>query len=150
SGRVDGWIASILDVTERKYAENTERMLFREIEHRSKNLLAVIQSIAHRSLTGNISVDDARIAFEARLQALARAHDQLTKSNRVELPLEEVVRTEMGPFAARMVVKGDDVMLAPQLVQSFALVLHELATNAVKYGALSNSNGRVEITWKLA
>jgi PAS domain S-box-containing protein len=146
-GQVQGWVASILDVTERKRAEETERMLVREVEHRSNNLLAVIQGIAHRSLVGATSLDEARGAFQARLQALARTNVRLTEANMRGLTMDEVVRLELDPFAARIAVDGGEVRLSPQRAQSFALVLHELATNAVKYGALSCADGNVEISW---
>jgi PAS domain S-box-containing protein len=149
AGHVEGWIASVLDISEHKRAEETEKILVREIQHRSNNLLAVVQGIAHRSLTGSGSLDEARAAFEARLQALARANNQLIKSNMTGLTLGEVVRSELEPFAARMIVDGDEVKLGPQLVQSFALILHELATNASKYGALSCANGTIEISWSV-
>jgi PAS domain S-box-containing protein len=149
AGQVQGWIASILDVTERKRAEETERMLVREVEHRSNNLLAVIQAIAHRSLTGTMPVHEAKAAFEGRLQALARANSQLTKSSMTGLAMADLVRLELEPFAARTAVNGEEVRLGPQLVQSFALVLHELATNAVKHGALSRSSGEVQISWRV-
>jgi PAS domain S-box-containing protein len=148
-GQVQGWIASILDVTEHKRAEETERMLVREVEHRSNNLLAVIQAIAHRSLVGTMSLDEAKAAFLARLQALGRANIQLTESKMIGLTMGEVVRLELDPFAARTIVEGDEVRLSPHLVQNFALVLHELATNAVKYGALSCPSGKIEISWKV-
>jgi two-component sensor histidine kinase len=148
--QVQGWIASILDVTERKRAEETERMLMREVEHRSNNLLAVVQAIAHRSLAGAKSFDDAKDAFEARLQALARAHRQITKSKMSGMTMRDVVRLELDPFATRTAIEGSDVMLGHDLVQSFALVLHELATNAVKYGALSHANGKIEVAWSVA
>lgn len=147
--QVQGWIASILDVTERKRAEETERMLMREVEHRSNNLLAVVQAIAHRSLAGAKSFDDAKDAFEARLQALARANRQITKSKMSGMTLRDVVRLELDPFPARTAIEGSDVMLGHDLVQSFALVLHELATNAVKYGALSHANGKIEVAWSV-
>jgi PAS domain S-box-containing protein len=148
-GQVQGWVASILDATERKRAEETERMLVREVEHRSNNLLAVIQAIAHRSLAGKTSLDEARIAFQARLQALARTNVRLTEAKMRGLTMDEVVHLELDPFAARIAVDGDEVSLSPQRAQSFALVLHELATNAVKYGALSCSDGNVEISWRV-
>jgi PAS domain S-box-containing protein len=148
--QVQGWIASILDVTERKRAEETERMLMREVEHRSNNLLAVVQAIAHRSLAGAKSFDDAKDAFEARLQALARANRQITKSKMSGMTMRDVVRLELDPFATRTAIEGSDVMLGHDLVQSFALVLHELATNAVKYGALSHANGKIEVAWSVA
>jgi PAS domain S-box-containing protein len=148
-GEVVGWIASIRDVTDQKQAQARERTLLMEIQHRSNNLLAIVQSIAHRSLVGALSLDAARNAFESRLQALARANRQLTQSNWRGVALREIVRLEMEPFGGRATTEGDDVMLGPKQAQNFSLALHELATNASKYGALSNRSGNVGVSWKI-
>src|SRR5262249_56155253 len=86
-------------------------------------------------------------AFEARLEALARAHRQLLKSNWTGVSLDEIVRQALEPFGPRSEIAGGDVTLTPKDAQNFSLALHELATNAVKYGALSNPDGKVEIAW---
>jgi two-component sensor histidine kinase/CHASE1-domain containing sensor protein len=138
------------DYLERKRAEETEKTLIREVQHRSNNLLAVIQSIAHRSLSGDYPLAEAKRAFEARLQALARANRQLTQSNWGGVNLNEIVRLELEPFADRTIVEGVNVTLGPHYAQNFCLALHELATNAAKYGALSSRNGRVEVSWTIA
>jgi len=135
------------DITERKHAAETEKTLVREIQHRSGNLLAIVQAIAHRSLSGDRSLAEAKQTFDARLQALARTNRQLSESNWGGLSLKEVVRQELEPFTARIAVEGIDVMLNPQHAQSFSLALHELATNAAKYGALSNASGKIGIFW---
>jgi two-component sensor histidine kinase len=137
------------DYLERKRAEEIEGTLIREIQHRSNNLLAVIQAIAHRSLAGDGPLPQARKAFEARLQALARANRQLTKSSWSGVNLAEIVRVELEPFAGRTVIDGINVKLGPQYAQSFSLALHELATNAAKYGALSNVSGKVGVSWTI-
>jgi two-component system, chemotaxis family, CheB/CheR fusion protein len=138
------------DYLERKRAEETEKTLVREIQHRSNNIFAVIDAIAHRTLSGDSTLDQARKAFGGRLQALARAHQQLTKSNWSGANLRDIVRLELEPFAARATARGDNnVIVSPQHTQNFSLVLHELAANAVKYGALSNSTGQVNISWKV-
>jgi two-component sensor histidine kinase len=123
--------------------------LTREIQHRSNNLLAVIQAIAHRSLAGDGPLPQARKAFEARLHALARANRQLTKSSWSGVNLAEIVRLELEPFAGRTLIEGVNVKLGPQYAQSFSLALHELATNAAKYGALSSANGKVGVSWTI-
>jgi two-component sensor histidine kinase len=138
------------DFLERKRAEEIEKTLIREVQHRSNNLLAVIQSIAHRSLSGDYPLALAKQAFEARLQALARANRQLTQSNWCGVNLNEIVRLELEPFADRTIVEGVNVTLGPHYAQNFCLALHELATNAAKYGALSNRHGRVEVSWTIA
>jgi two-component sensor histidine kinase len=137
------------DYLERKRAEEIENTLVREIQHRSNNLLAVIQTIANRSLSGSYTLAEAKAAFEARLQALARANRQLTRSNWSGVSLTEIVRSELQPFTDRTFVKGVDVLLSPKHAQNFSLALHELATNAAKYGALSHGSGKVEVSWAL-
>jgi PAS domain S-box-containing protein len=135
------------DITQRKRAEQTEQILVRELNHRSNNLLTIIQSIAHRSLSGDSSLAAARQAFEARLQALARINRRLTESDWSGMSLKEIVRQELDPFVARVQIDGIDIMLSAQHAQNFSLVLHELATNAAKYGALSNGIGRIAVSW---
>jgi len=137
------------DYLERKHAEEIEDTLVREIQHRSNNLLAVIQAIANRSFSGDSSLTEAKKAFEARLQALARTYQQLTDANWAGLDLSEIVRLELQPFSERAVVEGSKVSLDPKHAQNFALALHELATNAAKYGALSNGSGKVAASWAI-
>jgi two-component system, chemotaxis family, CheB/CheR fusion protein len=112
-------------------------------------LLTVIQAIATRSFSGTRTLAQAKKAFEARLQALARANSELTKSNWTGVNLAEIVRSELRPYAERTIVDGIDVILSPQHAQNFTLTLHELATNAAKYGALSNRRGRVGVSWTI-
>ena len=139
----------VADYLERKRADEIEKTLVREIEHRSNNLLAVIQTIASRSLSGNYTLAQAKETFEARLQALARTNRQLTKSNWTGANLDELVRLESQPFAERITVEGINVMIGPQYAQNFSLALHELSTNAAKYGALSNGSGKVSVSWTI-
>ncbi|MGB8631381.1 MAG: HWE histidine kinase domain-containing protein [Xanthobacteraceae bacterium] len=135
------------DYLERKRAEEVEQYLVREVQHRSNNLLAVIQAIAHRSLSGEYSLADAKAAFEARLQALARANRQLTRSSWSGVDLTDLARLELEPFGDRSTIRGINVILDAQHAQNFTLALHELATNATKYGALSNDRGKVMASW---
>ena len=137
------------DYLERKDAEKIQKTLIGEIEHRSNNLLAIIQAIAHRSLSGERSSSEAGKAFEARLQALARANRELIKSNWTGVNLREIVRLELEAFIERTLVEGTDVTVGPQLAQNLSLALHELATNAAKYGALSDRNGKDGISWAI-
>ena len=140
-------LAIVIDITERKRSEEVNQILMREIQHRSQNLLAVIQAVAHMSFSDDDSVAQARKAFEARLQALARANAQLSKSNWSGVNLSEIVRIELEPFVDRTTVEGVGVVLGAQSAQNFSLALHELATNAAKYGALSNGTGKVKVLW---
>ena len=137
------------DYLERKQAEGLAKTLVQEVQHRSNNLLAVIQSIAKRSLSDDRSLPEAREAFEARLQALARTNRQLVTSNWSGAQLSKIIRMELAPFSGRTLTKGDDLLLSPKQAQNFCLALHELATNAAKYGALSNASGKLDLSWSV-
>jgi PAS domain S-box-containing protein len=135
------------DYLERKRASEIQATLVHEIQHRGNNLLAVIQTIANCSLSGNYSLAEAKAAFEARLLALARSNRNLSKSNWIGVDLKEIVRSELEPFLERAIIEGDDVSFDAKQSQNLSLALHELATNAAKYGALSNGSGTVRISW---
>jgi PAS domain S-box-containing protein len=138
------------DYLEHKRAEEIERTLVREIQHRSNNQLAVIQALAHQTFSGDRTLAEAKKVFDARLRALAQANRQLTESNWSRVNLSEIARSALSPFGDRTMIDGIDVMLGAQHVQNFSLALHELATNAAKYGALSNETGWIEIFWTIA
>ncbi|HEX5244074.1 MAG TPA: sensor histidine kinase [Tepidisphaeraceae bacterium] len=135
------------DYLERKQAEQIQATLSREVQHRSSNLLSIVQSLAHRSLTSYATIEEARTAFEGRLESLARANRQLSNSHWAGVGLRQLVQAELEPFADRTTIEGADLTISSQHAQSFSLALHELATNAVKYGSLSNRAGNVEIHW---
>jgi PAS domain S-box-containing protein len=137
------------DYLERKRAEEIQNTLNREVQHRSNNLLSVIQAMALRTFSGDYSLVQAREIFEARLQALARANRELVKSNWCGVNLREIARSELAPFGERTNAEGVDVLLDPKNAQNFQLALHELATNAAKYGALSAESGRVDVSWSI-
>lgn len=118
-----------------------------ELQHRIKNLYAVIEALARRSLNGDCPLKEAREAFIGRLEALARADQRLFDATWKETSLSDLVRSELEPFGDRVRARGSDVPLNSRGAQSFALALHELATNASKYGALSGSGGTVSIDW---
>ena len=132
----------------RQTVEDNEKLLLQELQHRSNNLLAIIQSIARGSFSEN-SVDEARKAFESRLQALARSNRQLNKSTGAALDFADVVRAELAMFPDRTAVDGESIPISPQIAQKFTLALHELMTNAMKYGALAGPTGRVAVSWTL-
>lgn len=138
------------DFLERKHADEVERKLARELEHRCNNLLAVVQSIAVMSLPDKQTLADGRTAFEGRLRALARASRRLLKPDQTWVNLNDIVRTEMEPFGNCIIADGPGAMLGPQQAQNLFLALHELVTNAAKYGALSNPHGRVYVSWAIA
>jgi two-component system CheB/CheR fusion protein len=123
-----------------------------ELNHRVKNTLATVQAIAAQTLSNSKSITEARSAFEARLMALSRARDLLTQESWEGADLNNVVRKAIEPLDAeqgRFHIEGPNVQLAPSAALSFAMALHELATNAAKYGALSNEQGHVSITWQI-
>jgi two-component sensor histidine kinase len=138
-----------IDITDRKRAEETEKLLSAELQHRTKNLFAVVQALAIRSLRGDPLLDQARETFIGRLQALARSDARLAASAWNGARLGEVLKSELEHFADRISVGGPEILLAPQAAQNFALAIHELATNAAKYGSLSTPSGRVVIQWRV-
>jgi PAS domain S-box-containing protein len=135
------------DFLERKQADDVQTTLLREVQHRSNNLLTIVQSVAHHSLSGEGVSPKKRDTFEARLQALGRANRELVRSNWSGVGLSEIVQSELASFSARASIEGPNITLEPQLAQKFTLALHELVTNAVKHGALSNDNGTIAIFW---
>ncbi len=148
-GGVENYVIAIEDISERRQAEARQQTLMHEVAHRGKNLLAVIQSIASSSLRGTGSLDDARRAFEGRLQALSKTFDTLTNEAFSGAPLDVVLSNELSAFGGRVKWSGTSVILAVKAAQTFALVAHELATNASKYGALSAPEGQIRIQWEV-
>lgn len=142
-------IGTIVDQTDRKRAEHRQRLLMQELAHRGKNLLAVIQSIAGRTLTSSRSTADAREAFMGRLHALANTYGSLTEEAFEGAPLDQIVALELSAFSGRAKIDGPPVMVTAKRAQTLTLVVHELATNAAKYGALSVPDGRVTVQWKV-
>ncbi len=152
SGNVMGVTGTAVDITERKESEAHLRLLMRELTHRSKNLLAVIQAMARQTArhTGNVQTFLDR--FSARVQALARSHDILVQESWHGASLKELVRSQLAYYLERepdqVSIEGPDIRLKPEAAQSLGLALHELASNAAKFGALSQAGGRVEINWQ--
>jgi two-component sensor histidine kinase len=145
-GKIGGLVIAWEDITATRTAAENEMLLARELQHRTKNLIAVIQSIATGSFP---ATDPHRDAFFARLHALAAAQNLLTDANWGGALMEDVVRRALASFNDRVSVNGPRVLLRPNAVQGFTLVLHELATNAAKHGALSADGGRISITWSV-
>lgn len=137
------------DVTDRKEAEARQTMLTHELEHRIKNILAMVSAIASQTLReGDIEV--ARLAFSERIRALATAHDILTGTRWTKASLRGIVASTTALLPEdRVDLSGPDVPLPPKMALSLALAVHELGTNAVKYGALSNGDGRISIAWQV-
>jgi two-component sensor histidine kinase len=148
-GELTGAINCFVDITERKQAEERQAMLTRELQHRTKNLLSVIQSIAERTLANGRRVDEARQALIPRLHALAHATDLLTDADWQGAAVKDVVERVLETFAGRYSIEGEHVALTPSATQGMALVVHELCTNAHKYGAFSTPAGKVAIRWSV-
>jgi PAS domain S-box-containing protein len=147
SGIVIGASKIARDISQRKRAQEQQELLAREIHHRTKNLFAVVQAVVSRSFAGKQSVEGAQSAVLGRLHALAETHTMLMDKDWQGADLADVVRTEMSPYAGRVTIEGPSLILKAKTAQHFVLAVHELATNAAKYGALSNSTGRVDISW---
>ncbi len=147
--RADGVVVTFVDITSLTQAEAHQRVLLGEVQHRTRNLLAVVQSIATQTLGKGGSLD----AFATRLGALGRVQSLISHSTEDEIDLGEIVRLELSAHGARedghVTVQGPPVALGFDKVQAFALALHELATNAVKYGALQQPDAHLAIRWRV-
>lgn len=154
------WDGIQLDITDQKRAEEHQRLLLNELNHRVKNTLATVQSLAAQSFRSigaqSIEVLPAACAsFEARLFALARAHDVLTRENWEGADFSDVLAEACTPYRTneaecrRIEIEGPDLRVSPSIALSFSMVLHELFTNALKYGALRNASGGVRISWSI-
>ena len=150
-GQITGWLGNNIDIQDRKEAEEHQRLLTGELQHRVKNTLAMVQAIAAQTLRGAADINEAREAFLARLISLGRAHDILTQASWTSAPIGEVVQGALSVHAqagaSRIRTSGPNVFLAAKPALALAMALHELATNAAKYGALSNESGAVELRW---
>ena len=150
---VIGFIKILRDRTRERDQADRQRLLMHELGHRLKNTLAVVQSIATQSLRNATSLEDASEKLRNRIAAYAKAHDILLQKNWTGATLRNIVEASMLNMGMdgsdRISVEGPTVELGPQAALSFSLVVHELITNAAKYGALTNADGRIEIGWML-
>lgn len=152
---VVGTVIEVCDISERKADNARLHMLMNELNHRVKNTLVTVQSIFVQTLQGETISDQARERVMSRVMALSRSHDLLTENSWVSAPLREVVQRALAPFGStedatgRLSIAGDAFDLHPKPALAIAMGLHELATNAVKYGALSVEGGSVDLSWKL-
>lgn len=141
------------DITERKYADEQQRLLLDELNHRVKNTLATVQSIATQTLRATSSPEEFQQAFEGRLLALSKTHNILTRKSWREADLHDVAGQELAPYRKtmdeRVVIKGPSINLPARYAINLGLVLHELVTNAAKYGALSSPTGRLDLNWNV-
>jgi two-component sensor histidine kinase len=147
-----GLAGAAIDMTERKEGEAHLRLLLRELTHRSKNLLAVIQAMARQTARHTGSTESFLDQFGARLQALASSHDILVRESWYGASIDELIRSQLAMYLDRdgeqVFIEGPAVSLRPEAAQGLGLALHELAVNAAKFGALSVPGGRLSITWE--
>jgi two-component system CheB/CheR fusion protein len=155
--RIEGVVCTFVDITERvktaktlKANEEHLRLLLSELSHRVKNTLAVVQAMARLSFADDTPREEAVDAFAARLSALSAAHDLLVKSDWRGAPLKDLAEKQLAPYAienGRITMDGPDIFLPPDIATPLGLVMHELAANALKYGALSSKAGTLKLDW---
>jgi PAS domain S-box-containing protein len=152
-GRPTYFVGIFQDITERKQAEDQQRFFLDELNHRVKNTLATVQSIAAQTLRSTNDTTQFKEAFEGRLLALSKTHNLLTRKSWREADLREIVEQELAPYRKsgdmRVTIEGPKVNLPSRYAINFGLVLHELVTNAAKYGALSVPTGHLDVSWAI-
>ena len=150
-GEIIGASAVARDIATRKMAEQHTAMLMAELDHRVKNILAVVSAVVTQTLKAGGDALVAKSEIEGRILAISRAHGLLTEFGGIEGSLRDLVATELKPYHHRsnVTVSGDDVVLTSKANVSLALAIHELATNSAKYGALSTTEGRLDLSWRL-
>lgn len=152
-GKIIGTVSCAVDITEQKKQQQRQHLLMREVTHRSKNLLAVLQSVVRQTANRTGDINQFMNQLTARLRSMAESHDLLVNDEWQGTSLEALIRSQLTVFSAldgdRIEIKGRPCLLTAAAVQNIGLVIHELATNAMKYGALSNEHGHILIGWNL-
>ena len=150
-GKIIGTIGVSTDITEREIRARHVEFIMRELSHRSKNLLAIIQSVARQSILQSSSLEDFERHFTGRLTSLASLHDLLVQEEWRGASLRAIAQTQIGPFAGeRAALDGPELLVKPDIAQVMSMIFHELSTNASKYGALSNAEGTITVAWRVA
>ena len=153
TGDFQGYVGLAWDINDARVAEERQRLLINELNHRVKNTLATIQSLARQTLREGVSMAEARDRLTERLLALSTAHNVLTRENWESADIAEIAAEAVRPYdepgAARIELSGPGARLAPNVALAISMAVHELATNAQKYGALSTPGGRVSLRWVL-
>jgi two-component sensor histidine kinase len=151
TGAVVRVVGVLLDITDLKEAEQRQRLLFDELNHRVKNTLAIVQSLARQTLRTRRDPEEFARVFEDRLASLARAHNLLTRESWTGAPLRDIVDAAMAPFVdgGRVIdVSGSPVVIPAGATITLSMMLHELAANSAKYGALATAGGRLSVRWE--
>ena len=150
-GRPHRVIGVSIDITERKRVEEQQRTLVAELDHRVKNVLATVQAVAAHTMDASSSMEHFVAALDGRIRSMGATHEILSHRRWLGIPLAELVQRELAPYAtgSNAEIGGPEVMLSAEAGQTMGMVLHELVTNAAKYGALSAPSGRVSIRWHL-
>jgi two-component system, chemotaxis family, CheB/CheR fusion protein len=142
-----------IDIDALKRLQDRQGMLVAELQHRTRNLIAVVKGMADQTLRASETMQHFKATFDERLQALSRVQGMLSRADQEPISIGALVRLELDAMGAgedkdRVMVEGPEIFLPKGVVQTFALAVHELATNATKYGALANDHGRLVVAWR--
>jgi two-component system, chemotaxis family, CheB/CheR fusion protein len=153
TGKVSQWYGSCLNINALKMAEDRQNLLLSELQHRVKNILAVVRSLANRTAENAETLEDFVAHFDGRLSAMGRTQNILARTPEGGVDLTELVHDELVDHAAhfdvQVDVSGPDIKLRAKTAQTLGLAIHELMTNAVKYGALSTRSGHIKVSWRV-